>query len=78
MTWREVAATAFQVQRKPVKISTVPMWIMRAVIFTTRLFSRHNAELLAFFTTMGTRDVVGPPTGTHTLGAHYQELEAAR
>ncbi len=78
LTWREVAALAFQVQGKPVKITTVPLWIMAVVIFLTRLFSRHTAELMAFFTTMGTRDVVGPPSGTHTLGAHYRELEAAR
>ena len=78
LTWREVAALAFQVQGKTVKISTVPMWIMAVVIFVTRLFSRHTAELLAFFTTMGTRDVVAPPAGTRTLGAHYQELETTR
>jgi uncharacterized protein YbjT (DUF2867 family) len=78
LTWREVAALAFKVQGKPVKISTVPLWIMTVVIFVTRMFSRHRAELLAFFTTMGTRDVLGPPTGTHTLGAYYRKLKAAR
>ena len=78
LTWREVAALAFEVQGKPVRISTVPPWILSAVIYLTRLFSRHAAGLLAFFTTMGTRDAVGPPTGTHTLETHYRELEAAR
>jgi hypothetical protein len=39
-----------------------------------RLFSRHQGELLAFFTTMATTDVVAPPTGTHTLEAHFREL----
>jgi uncharacterized protein YbjT (DUF2867 family) len=78
LTWREVAALAFEVQGKRVKISTVPLWIMTLVIFVTRLFSRHKAELLAFFTTMGTRDVLGPSTGTHTLAEHYRKMEAAR
>ncbi len=78
LTWREVAALAFEVQGKPVKISTVPRWAMTVVIFVTRIFNRHTAELLSFFTTMGTRDVLGPSAGTHTLGAHYRKLEAAR
>jgi uncharacterized protein YbjT (DUF2867 family) len=78
LTWREVATLAFEVQGKPVKISTVPLWVMTVVIFVTRVFSRHTAELLAFFTTTGSRDVLGPSTGTHTLGGHYRELEASR
>ena len=78
LTWREVAAMAFQVRGKPVKITTVPRWFLARIISLTRVFSRHKAELMAFFTTMGTRDVVGPPTGTHTLDAHFRELEAAR
>jgi len=78
LTWREIAALAFEVQGKPVKISTVPLWVMTVVIFVTRIFNRHTAELLSFFTTMGTRDVLGPSTGTHTLAAHYRKLEAAR
>ena len=76
MTWREVAAAAFRALDKPVKITSVPLWMMAAVIFLTRLFSRHSAELMAFFTTMGSRDVVGPPMGTRTLDAHYQNLAA--
>jgi uncharacterized protein YbjT (DUF2867 family) len=78
LTWREVATLAFEAQGKPVKISRIPLWVMASVIFLTRLFSRHTAELMAFFTTMGTRDVIGPQTGTHTLGAHFRSLEAAR
>ena len=77
LTWREVATLAFEVQGKPFRITTVPRWIIATVIFLTRLFSRHTAGLLDFFTTMGTRDVVGPPTGKRTLNAHYQALAAA-
>jgi short subunit dehydrogenase-like uncharacterized protein len=42
--------------------------------FVAREFNRHQGELLAFFTTMATTDVVAPSTGTHTLEAHFQEL----
>jgi uncharacterized protein YbjT (DUF2867 family) len=78
MTWREIATLALRTQDKPVKITSVPMWMMRVVIFATRPFSRHSAELLAFVTTVSTRDVVGPTNGVHTLEAHYRELGAAK
>ena len=78
LSWREVATLAFKVQGKPVRISTVPLWVMAVAIFFTRLFNRHTAGLMAFFTTIGTRNMVGPPSGDHTLGDHFQELEAAR
>jgi uncharacterized protein YbjT (DUF2867 family) len=74
LSWREIAELTFAAQNKPARITSVPVWIMSSVIFVTRLFSRHSAELLAFFTTMATRDVVGPPTGSHTLSAYYQSL----
>lgn len=77
MTWREMAEWALAAQNKPVKITSVPVWIMSLAIRVTRLFSRHSAELLAFFTAMATRNVVGPATGSHTLGAHYEQLGAA-
>jgi uncharacterized protein YbjT (DUF2867 family) len=74
MTWREIAELALRVQNKPVRITCVPAWVMWSIVFVTRLFSRHSAELMAFFTTLATRDVVGPVTGSHTLGAHFASL----
>jgi uncharacterized protein YbjT (DUF2867 family) len=76
MTWRDIAQLALMTQNKPIKITSVPLWIASLVIFLTRLFNRHAAELLAFFVTMGTRDAVGPATGSRTLESHYQELAA--
>jgi uncharacterized protein YbjT (DUF2867 family) len=75
LTWREVAALAFRVLDRPARVSAVPEWLTWAVVRLVRLFNRHQGELLAFFTTMATTDVVAPATGTHTLGAHYRELE---
>ncbi|MCP4663366.1 MAG: SDR family NAD(P)-dependent oxidoreductase, partial [bacterium] len=48
--------------------------LMWSVVRLVRLFNRHQGELLAFFTTMATTDVVAPTTGTHTLEAHYRSL----
>ncbi len=75
MTWREVADLALRTLNKPVRITSVPVWAMSLIIFLTRPFSRHSAELLAFFTAMATRDVVGPAVGSHTLGEHYRNLD---
>jgi uncharacterized protein YbjT (DUF2867 family) len=74
MTWTEVAELAFEVQGRPAKITLIPEWLMWPVVRLVRLFNRHQGELLAFFTTMATTDVVAPPTGTHTLEAHYRSL----
>ena len=76
LSWREVAALAFRVLDRPARVSAVPEWLMWTVVRLVRLFNRHQGELLAFFTTMATTDVVAPPTGTRTLEAHYRELEA--
>ena len=43
-----------------------------------RLCNRHQGELLAFFTTVASTDMMAPAAGTHTLEAHYRSLGAAR
>jgi uncharacterized protein YbjT (DUF2867 family) len=75
MTWNEAAAAAFEALGRPPKITHVPERLMWAVVRVVRLLNRHQGELLAFFTTMATTDVVAPPTGVHTLEAHFRELE---
>jgi uncharacterized protein YbjT (DUF2867 family) len=74
MTWNEMAKLAFEVQGRPAKVTRIPQWMMWTVVRLVRLFKRHQSELLAFFTTMATTDVVAPSTGTHTLEAHYRSL----
>jgi hypothetical protein len=49
------------------------MW---AVVRIVRRFNRHQGELLAFFTTMATTDVVAPSTGSRTLEEHFRRLGA--
>ncbi len=74
MTWNEVAALAFKVLGRPAKVTRIPEWLMWPVVRMVHLFNRHQGDLLAFFTTMATTDVVAPSTGTHTLEAHYRAL----
>ena len=73
MTWNEAAALAFEVLEKPSRVSHVPTWLMWSVVRLVRLFNRHQGDLLAFFTTMATTDVVAPATGTHTLEVHFRD-----
>jgi uncharacterized protein YbjT (DUF2867 family) len=75
MTWRDIAELAFKSLGKPARITSVPIWVMKLVISATRIFTRHQAELLAFFTTSMTSEVVAPATGSHTLGEHYKNAE---
>jgi hypothetical protein len=38
------------------------MFLVKPIIFATRVFSRHQGELMAFMATAMTSDVVAPPT----------------
>jgi len=72
MTWSEAAALAFEVLGRPAKVTRIPEWLMWPVVRLVRLFNRHQGDLLAFFTTMATTNVVAPATGTRTLQAHFE------
>ncbi len=72
MTWREVAQLAFEVLDQPARVTCIPVWLMWPVVRLVRVFNRHQGELLAFFTTMATTDVVAPPTGTRTLEQQFK------
>jgi uncharacterized protein YbjT (DUF2867 family) len=74
LSYREIAELAFRALDRPARITSVPVWAVRAAIAFTRIFSRHQAELLAFFTTAMTRDGMAPRTGSHTLEAHFRSL----
>ena len=75
-SWREIAELALGAVGKPTKITRVPAWLTWAVVRLTRLFNRHQGELLAFFATMGTTDVVAPAVGVHTLEDHFRSIAA--
>jgi len=78
LSYREIAELAFETLGRPVRISAVPRWLIRPSIALTKLFNKHQGELLAFFTTMMTNDVVAPTYGTRLLAAHFRELARAQ
>jgi uncharacterized protein YbjT (DUF2867 family) len=73
LTHRQIAQLAFEALGKPPKISSIPVWLMRLLASTAKVFNRHEGELLAFLTTAMSIDAVAPKTGTRTLGAHFRE-----
>ena len=75
MSYREIASTAFAAYGNQPKYVSIPPWMMKAGIATTRLFNRHAGELLAFFAAMMTRDMVAPQKGHHELRAHFDAME---
>jgi uncharacterized protein YbjT (DUF2867 family) len=76
MTWNEVARLAFASQDKPPKVTRIPAWLVWSAVRLVRLFNRHQGELLAFFATMGTSDVVAPAVGSHCLEEHFREFHS--
>jgi uncharacterized protein YbjT (DUF2867 family) len=74
LTYREIAELAFESLRKPARITGVPVWGMKLVVAATKLCSRHQGELLAFFATAMTSDVVAPAVGVHRLKDHFESL----
>ena len=78
LTWREIAGLALRALDRPARITSLPRWVVSAATLVTSLFDRHQAGLMALFTTMATRDMVAEPTGSHTLEAHYRELAGRR
>ena len=78
LTFREIARLASEVQGKRVRITSVPIWLMRFIIAVTRIFNKHQGELLAFLSTAMTSEGVAPATGIHTLKEHYSTLQENR
>ena len=76
LSYREIAGLACEAAGKPVKITSVPPWLVRAVVKSVRVFDRHRGELLAFLSTMATIDVVASEAiGGRTLKAHFTDLQ---
>lgn len=75
-TCRRIAEMAFEALDTPPQITAVPCWLMKAAIPAVRIFSKHQAGLLAFFVTMMSSEVVAPRVGSRTLEAHFKRLAA--
>ncbi len=73
LTHRQIAELAFAALGKPPRVSSVPLWMVKPAVALTKLFSRHQGELLAFLTTAMSIDSVAPKFGTRRLEDHFRE-----
>ena len=74
LTHRQIAEIAFSSVGKQPRISSVPLFAMKAAVSLTKMFNRHKGELLAFLTTAMSTDAVAPPVGVHYLEDHFRGL----
>lgn len=74
MTQREAAELAFEVVGKPAKITVVPIWLARLLMWGIGLFSRQYRDLADFIITAGEIDGIGPQVGTTTLRSYFEFL----
>ena len=74
LTHLQIAELAFSSVRKQPRISSVPLFAMKAAVSLTKMFNRHKGELLAFLTTAMSTDAVAPSVGVHYLEDHFRGL----
>ena len=77
LTHRQIAELAFSSAGKQPRISSVPRWAMKAAVSLTKMFNRHQGELLAFLTTARSGDAVTPSVGVHRLEDHFRGLASS-
>ncbi len=74
-TYKEIAELAFSALHKKVKISRVPIWLSRFMLYLMRTFSSSKTYgPVEFMITVLTMDVVAPSQGNEKLSDFY-ELE---
>jgi uncharacterized protein YbjT (DUF2867 family) len=73
-TFKEIAELAFKVLNKQVKISYLPMWMIRIILPLIRTFtSSKTYGPIEFMMSVMTMDVVGESFGRHRLNEFYAE-----
>ncbi len=74
LTFREIAEMALRVCNKPVKISKLPMWMIKIILLVMRtLTSSKTYGPVEFMMTVMTMDVVGETFGKQNLEDFYRK-----
>lgn len=76
MTHNEIAELAFDTLGKKLKISYMPDWMRKSILWFARTFtSNKKYGPMEFFFTVLAMDMVAPTYGTHTLKNYYEEIK---
>jgi uncharacterized protein YbjT (DUF2867 family) len=73
-TRREIAELAFAALGRKPKVSSLPPWLVRAMLKPVRLFDRRLYDFFDFGVAVSTRDLVAPPAGTRSLKRYFDQL----
>ena len=72
----EIAQLAFDTIGKPVKISYMPEWIRKTILWSARTFSSSKKYgPMEFFFTVLSMNMVAPIYGSHKLGTYFKTIE---
>jgi len=73
-TFNEIAEMALNVYKKPLKISKLPMWMIKIILPFVRIFtSSKTYGPIEFMMTVMTMDVIGDKYGQHKLEAFFKD-----
>lgn len=76
-THQEIVELAFNTVNKKVKISYMPDWVRKTILWFARTFtSSKTYGPIEFFFTVLAMDMVAPKFGKHTLSEYFYEMNA--
>lgn len=76
LTHNEIARIAFSVAEKKPKITHIPNWARKSILFLLRTFTSSKIYgPVEFFMTVLSMDLIAPERGTHTLEEYFKELK---
>jgi uncharacterized protein YbjT (DUF2867 family) len=79
LTQNEIAAQAFDVLEKKLKITYIPLWVKKLVVNLARTFtSVKTYGPIEFFLTVLTMDMVAPTYGQHILKEYFRGISKNR
>lgn len=74
LTHNEMVELAFSTLNKKVKVSYMPEWMRKTILWFARSFSSSkNYGPMEFFFTVLSMDMIAPKYGTHTLRAYFEQ-----
>jgi len=76
LSQKEIASIAFDVAEKKMKITYIPDWIRKILLFMIRTFtSQKFYGPIEFFLTVLSTDMIAPEKGKYTLKEFYENLK---
>jgi len=76
LSQNEIASIAFNIAEKEIKITYIPNWIRKILLFMIRTFTSQKLYgPIEFFLTVLSMDMTAPEKGIHTLEEFYRNLK---